>query len=194
MASSPRGFPRDVRHPPFLQLIFCQRRGNFPPGAPDQGCKSRNIAIASLYRKQTEKPAASTHRRCPFRCDDLTSTMSSSTFSQAVSSHRRHPESSRFSGGARDLTRISRSSQESNVHQPHYFIAGKSKDATVHPHFSPLNHTPLLGQGHNPIMQLTDSLRPDRLSQTHQRLGVRHLLPTDPAEAAIHHVRPYFPF
>src|SRR5207302_8791954 len=64
----------------------------------------------------------------------------------------------------------------------------------VHPHLSPLNHTPLLGQGHNPIMQLTDSLRPDRLSQTHQRLGVRHLLPTDPAEAAIHHIRPHFPF
>src|SRR5258707_14728499 len=106
MANSPRGLPGDVRHPPFLPLIFCQRRGNFPPGAPDQGCKSRNIAIASLYRKQTEKPAASTHRRCPFRCDDLTSTMSSSTFYQAVSSHRRHPESSRFSGGARDLTCI----------------------------------------------------------------------------------------
>src|SRR6266850_447984 len=64
----------------------------------------------------------------------------------------------------------------------------------VHPHLSPLNHTPLLGQGHNPIRQLTDSLRPARLSQTHQRLAVRHLLPTDPAEAAIHHILPYFPF
>ena len=66
MANSPRRLPRDVRHPPFLPPIFCQRRGSSPPGAPDQGCKSRNVAIASLYRKQIEKPGSVLSQTLPF--------------------------------------------------------------------------------------------------------------------------------
>src|ERR1700694_5615398 len=58
MANSLRRLPGDVRHPPFLPRIFWLRRGSSPPGAPDQGCKSRNVALASLSRKQIEKPGS----------------------------------------------------------------------------------------------------------------------------------------
>src|SRR4030088_37742 len=66
MANRPRRLPGDVRHPPFLPRIFCQRRGSSPPGAPDQGCNSRNVAIASLSRRQIEKPGSVLSQTLPF--------------------------------------------------------------------------------------------------------------------------------
>src|SRR5215469_4216039 len=63
----------------------------------------------------------------------------------------------------------------------------------VHPHPSPLNHSPLLRYGHDAIVQFRDGLRAYHLSQSHQRLGVRNLLHPDPTEAAIHHVGSHLP-
>jgi hypothetical protein len=40
----------------------------------------------------------------------------------------------------------------------------------VHPHLPPTNHLPSLGQSHNPIVQLAQRFRPDRLPETNQRL------------------------
>ena|SRR6266851_3757003 len=130
MANSPRRLPRDVRHPPFLPPIFCQRRGSSPPGAPDQGCKSRNVAIASLYRKQINRSrnrAASYHRRCHFRCGNLTSTVSSSTFHQNFSSLSASSRAQPFFRRSEASRAHHRSSEESNVHQPHYFFPVKSQ-------------------------------------------------------------------
>src|SRR5215831_4384345 len=63
----------------------------------------------------------------------------------------------------------------------------------VHPHPFSLNHSPIPGQSYDSILQFRDGLRANHLSQSHQSLGVRHLLHPDPTEAAIHHVGAHLP-
>lgn len=64
----------------------------------------------------------------------------------------------------------------------------------VYPHLASLDHVALSCQCHNPIMQLAQRFRANRLPQAHQRFCVRYLLHPDPAEAAVHHIGPTFPF
>src|SRR5271157_2860398 len=63
----------------------------------------------------------------------------------------------------------------------------------VHAQLAPLNHTALLRQAHDPVVQFADGLWPNRLPQTKQRLFIRHFRQANPAETPVHHVGAYFP-
>ena len=64
----------------------------------------------------------------------------------------------------------------------------------VHSQLPPLNHTALLRQAHDPVVQFADGLRPNGLPQTQQRFFIRHFRHANPAETPVHHVGPYLTF
>jgi len=64
-------------------------------------------------------------------------------------------------------------------------------DGGVHPQPATLDDSPLLGDGHDALMNLGDDLRSQCDPELAQGLGVRNLFRTHPRELAIHQVRPH---